>query len=159
MKKQQEIRVTDAEWDVMDAIWALESIAIDSNEIQAVGHPPKLVIESVQRQRDWNHRTIRTLLSRLVEKNAIKVNVKGSKHTYRSAVGRDDCVRMAAKSFTKRFFGGSMKSMLLHFVENGELSESDLAEIRRSLSDKQRKSENQSGRPSTALRSDTANLL
>lgn len=136
-----EIQVTDAEWDVMDAIWVLESSSLDSHQTQTVGYAPKLIIEKVQRQRDWNHRTIRTLLSRLVEKRAIHVDVDGNKHTYRSAVARDACVRTVAKSFTERFFGGNVKSMLLHFVENGELSETDIAEIRRSLSDKKRESE------------------
>ena len=133
-----EIQVTDAEWEILAAIWALESQLLKN---EARGFAAGAIIERVQEEMDWNHRTVRTLIGRLVEKNAIHVEVVGNKHIYHSSVARQACVRVAAKSFSQRFFDGSVKSMLLHFVENDELSESDIADIRRLLSEKSRKSE------------------
>jgi len=134
-RRKNEIQVTSAEWDVMLSLWGLEDENIGKPAAFAAGK----LIERVQLVRDWNHRTIRTLISRLVEKEAMQVQIDGAKHLYRSAVNKEDCVRVAAKSFATQFFDGDAKSMLLHFVENEQLSETDLEEIRQSLNARKKK--------------------
>jgi BlaI family transcriptional regulator, penicillinase repressor len=126
MSKKEPIQVTDAEWDVMDAIWTEPG--------QAAGR----IIELVQLNRDWNHRTIRTLLRRLVEKGAVEVEVDGVKHLYRATIDRDSCVRSAAQSLSQRFFSGSVRSLLLHLVEHQDLSAEEIDELRTHLDAKQR---------------------
>ena len=126
MTHNEAIQVTDAEWDVLDAIWTEPG--------QAAGR----IIELVQLHRDWNHRTIRTLLSRLVEKGAVKVEIDGSKHLYHAAISREACVRSAAQTFSERFFSGSLKSLLLHLVEQQELSSTEIDQLRKRLDEKQR---------------------
>ena len=125
---QPNLQITDAEWDVMQAVWQADD--------QAAGE----VIAIVQTSRDWNHRTIRTLLARLVEKDAVEVRIDGNKHLYRAAVSKQECVRSAAKSFSERFFSGDVKSLLMHFVENEEISKEELEDIRQSLSLKKKRS-------------------
>lgn len=134
-RRNTEIQVTGAEWDVMVSLWGLETENGNDSASFAAG----MLIERVQSVRDWNHRTIRTLMRRLVEKKAIRVQVDGARHLYCSAVNKDDCVRVAAKSFASQFFDGDAKSMLLHFVENEQLSHSDLEEIRKSLNARKKK--------------------
>jgi BlaI family transcriptional regulator, penicillinase repressor len=126
MSKNEAIEVTDAEWDVLDAIW---------NE---PGQVAGRIIELVQLHRDWNHRTIRTLLRRLIEKGAVNVEIDGAKHLYRAAVDRNACVRSAAQSFSERFFSGSVRSLLLHLVEHQDLSADEIEELRKRLDEKQR---------------------
>jgi len=118
---QPNLQITDAEWQVMQALWEADE--------QAAGD----VIARVQQERDWNHRTIRTLLARLVEKGAVAVRIEGSKHLYHAAVSRQDCVGSAAKSFRERFFAGDLKSLLMHFVEQEEISNDELEELQRIL--------------------------
>lgn len=119
------LQITEAEWDVMQAVWQADE--------QAAGE----IIARVQQTRDWNHRTIRTLVTRLIEKRAIAVRVEGGKHLYRSLVSKEECVRSASKSFSERFFSGDVKSLLMHFVENEEISEQELEDIRQLLMSKQ----------------------
>jgi len=130
MNSQALPQVTDSEWEVMLAVWQADD--------QAAGEIIARVLES----RDWNHRTIRTLLARLVEKRAINVRIEGSRHLYRAAVSREACVRSAANSFTERFFSGNLNSLLLHFVENEELSDEEVDELRRTLNARKRKRRN-----------------
>ncbi len=126
MSNRESIQVSDAEWDVLDAIWREPG--------QAAGR----IIELVQLNRDWNHRTIRTLLRRLIEKGAVEVEVDGAKHFYRATVDRDSCVRSAAQSFSQRFFSGSVRSLLLHLVEHQDLTAEEIDELRTRLDEKQR---------------------
>jgi BlaI family penicillinase repressor len=126
MSKSEQVHVTDAEWDVLDAIW------------KEPGRAAGRIIELVQLQRNWSHRTIRTLIRRLSEKGAVEVEVDGAKHFYRASIDRNACVRSAAQSFSKRFFSGSVRSLLLHFVEHQDLSADELEELRNRLDEKRR---------------------
>ncbi len=126
MSEKEQIQVSDAEWDVLDAIWTEPG--------QVAGR----IIELVQVNRDWNHRTIRTLLRRLVEKGAVKVEVDGVKHLYHAAIDRQSCARIAAQSLSQRFFSGSIRSLLLHLVEHQDLSADEIDELRKTLDEKHR---------------------
>jgi len=115
------MHVTEAEWEVMEAVWRKDR--------QVAGE----VIAEVQSRRDWSHRTIRTLLARLVEKQAVQVEIDGGKYLYRASVSRSQCVKTAAESFQNQFFGGDVKSMLMHFVENEELSTDEIRDLEKLL--------------------------
>ena len=118
MSERGELQITDAEWEVMLSVWESDN------------QTPAEIIARVQPLRERSHRTIRTLLARLVDKGAVSVRVDGSQYLYRAAVSRDDCVRAAATSFSERFFAGDLKSLLMHFVERESLSEQEANELR-----------------------------
>ncbi|HAW27842.1 BlaI/MecI/CopY family transcriptional regulator [Gimesia maris] len=145
MSQRSELQITDAEWEVMQSVWEAED--------QTAGE----IIARTETLRDRSHRTIRTLLARLVEKGAVDVHVEGSRHLYRAAVTRNECVRSAAHSFSERFFSGNLQSLLMHFVENETLSSEELAELRQTLDARlanQRPPEEQqpSGKPTSRRR-------
>jgi len=121
MADKPQLQITDAEWEVMLGVWAQDDQT--SGEIIARVDPDGL----------RSHRTIRKLLSRLVDKGAVLAKPDGPKHLYRAAVTREACVRHAAESFSERFFSGSVKSMLMHFVEHETLSGEEVEELKRRL--------------------------
>ena len=51
--------ITDAEWDVMQVVWS-------GGHVSAAD-----VISELAKKNGWNHRTVRTLLSRLVDKEIL----------------------------------------------------------------------------------------
>ncbi|WP_291179027.1 BlaI/MecI/CopY family transcriptional regulator [Gimesia sp.] len=124
MSQRAELQITEAEWEVMLSVW------------EAVDQTPGEIIARVESVRKRSHRTIRTLLARLVEKGAVNVRVEGSRHLYRAAVTRNECVRSAARSFSERFFAGDLQSLLLHFVENETLTSDEIAELKQSLEER-----------------------
>ena len=119
------IQISEAEWDVMRTVW-------DDGPLTAAR-----VIASLSETHDWNHRTIRTLLARLVEKGALAYDVDGTRYIYRSAVARRQCVRHESHSFLSKVFGGDVPSLLAHFVEDSALSEDELRQLRELLEAKQ----------------------
>jgi BlaI family penicillinase repressor len=134
MDQRPELEITDAEWEVMLSVW------------EADDQLPGEIIARVEPIRKRSHRTVRTLLSRLVEKGAVRVRIDGSRRLYSAAVSREECVRSAAKSFTERFFSGSLQSMLLHFVEHEQLSNEDAEELKRRLVDRFASADKQKGK-------------
>ncbi len=121
----RQIQISAAEWSVMLVVWDEEPVTAAE------------VIASLGETRDWNHRTIRTLLARLVEKGALTYDVDGLRYIYRSAVSRRQCVRHEGRSFVSKVFGGDVQAMLTHFVEDTPLSDEELRQLRQLLDAKQ----------------------
>ena len=124
-----ELHMSDAEWDVMEPIWA--SGACTAAE----------VIKALRESHDWNHSTIRTLLARLVEKGALDYDVDGSKYIYRAAVSRSQCVRVEGRSFLAKAFGGDVTALLAHFVADSPLSPEQIDQLRQLLDSKKKSKE------------------
>jgi BlaI family transcriptional regulator, penicillinase repressor len=118
-------RISDAEWQVMQIVWDRAPVAAAE------------VIKSLEGRSGWNHRTIRTLLNRLVNKNVLAYEVDGNRYLYRPKVVRDRCVREESRSFLKKVFGGDTASLLLHFAQNSQLSKKGAAELRRILDERE----------------------
>jgi len=118
---QSDVQITDAEWEVMLSVWEADDQA------------PAEIIARVQPLRKRSHRTVRTLLARLLDKGAVSVREEGTQRLYSAAVTRDACVRAAASSFRERFFAGNVQSMLLHFVESESLSDEEIEALKQRL--------------------------
>ena len=117
--------ISDAEWEVMKAIWDRHPAAAQD------------VVRRLEGRRDWSPRTIKTMLNRLVRKGALAFRPEGNRYLYSPAVSRAECIRAESQSFLHRVFEGSAGPMLVHFVRNARLSERDLAELRKILDEKQ----------------------
>jgi BlaI family transcriptional regulator, penicillinase repressor len=125
----RDIRISDAEWEVMEAIWGRG------------GATAADVIGALAGRRDWNHSTIRTMLARLVAKGVLRHEGDGPRYLYRPAVTRKRCVRDESRSFVERVFGGDVGSLLLHYVRESKLEPKDLESLRRLLEEKLGKEE------------------
>lgn len=110
--------ISDAEWDVMNVLW--EASPRTASEIADALCEPK----------QWHPKTVKTLLGRLVKKGALRFKEEGNRYLYRPAFPRERYVEQESQTFLDRVFGGAAAPMLVHFVENNNLSESDLEELR-----------------------------
>jgi BlaI family transcriptional regulator, penicillinase repressor len=120
------INISDSEWEVMNVVWSRAPVA--ASEIVAV----------LSAKNGWHSRTIRTLLDRLVKKKALVYEVDGKRYLYRAKVLMDVCVRQASQGFLQRVFGGEPGSMLIHLVQHAELSDQEIAQLKRILSEKEK---------------------
>lgn len=113
--------ISDAEWEVMQVLW-------DRSPQTA-----SQVISSMQEQTDWKPKTVRTLLDRLVQKKVVGVNKDRRVYTFFPLYSREECQREEMQSFVKRIYGGTLKSMLVQFIQEDSLSEEDIKELREIL--------------------------
>ena len=114
--------ISDSEWSVMTALW--ESSPQTASEVTKTLRPTM----------NWAENTVRTLLTRLVEKGALKTaeNASGTR-TFIPAVKREACVRAESQSFLDRIFGGAEKPLLVHFAENSKLTAEEVEELKKLL--------------------------
>jgi predicted transcriptional regulator len=111
------IKISQSELDVMDVLW--RESPLGSAE----------VVARLEDKKDWSARTIKTLLSRLVDKGALNTEAEGRRFLYSPAITREAYVGPAARRFAERLFGGRAAPLVAHLAEGDGLSESDIAEI------------------------------
>ena len=112
-------RISDAEHAVMEALWR------ESPRTAAE------ICDEVSEQRGWSLATVKTLLGRLVSKEAIAAEPDGRRFLYRPLVERADYVGGESRRLVDRLFGGRAAPLLLHLVEAEALSDADIDEIER----------------------------
>ncbi len=91
------------------------------------------VVDAVAGGQDWAPRTIKTLLNRLVQKNAVEVTVDGRRYLYRARVARDAVIRRESRSFLSRVFGGAVAPAVVHLLEHSDLTPQEIEHLRRLL--------------------------
>jgi BlaI family penicillinase repressor len=113
--------ISAAEWKIMRVLWHKSPL------------PAYDIIKALEQSESWAPNTVKTLLNRLVKKKALKIQPYKNLYLYSPAIKEADCVRAESKSFLERFFGGDVRPLLIHFVENDQLSADDLKELRKIL--------------------------
>ena len=129
------LQISEAEWRVMRVAW-------DADAAGSPGTPAAAVIAAVTPDTGWSHRTVRTLLARLVEKGALAAGpdpAEPRRYRYRPAVSRRRCVRAESRSFLDRVFGGNAGEALVHFAEGADLTPAQADELRRLLEEAEAK--------------------
>lgn len=119
-------QISDAEWTVMKVLWAKSPLR--SVEIMAALAPVK----------DWHPNTVKTLLSRLQKKKAVGIEQEMNRYLFFPLVSEAECVKAESQSFMERVFGGSVKPLLVHFVEKNKVSPNDIDELKSLLRKKKR---------------------
>ena len=114
--------ISESEWSLMEALW--ESSPQTASELTKTLRPTM----------NWAENTVRTLLTRLIDKGAIKTGENSSgTRTYLPAVKREACVRAEGESFMQRMFGGAAKPLLVHFAQNSKLTAEEVKELKKIL--------------------------
>lgn len=114
--------ISESEWIIMEALW--DSAPQTASE----------VAKAVRASTDWAENTVRTLLTRLVEKGALKTSENSSgTRTFLPAVKRETCVRAESQSFLDRVFGGAARPLLVHFAQNSKLTAEEIKELKKLL--------------------------
>ena len=114
-------RISDAEHAVMEALWRKSPRTAAE------------VCEEVCEQRDWSLATVKTLLSRLVAKEAIAAEPEGRRFLYSPLVKRAEYVGGESRRRVDRLFGGRAAPLFAHLAEQEALSEDDIAAIEQLL--------------------------
>jgi BlaI family penicillinase repressor len=96
------------------------------------------VIAALAGRKQWNPRTVRTFLNRLVKKRALTYTQEANRYLYRPAVTRQQCVREESRSFLSRVFAGDAAAMLVQFVQQARLTDQEIEQLRKALEKKGR---------------------
>lgn len=114
-------RLPDSELEVMQSIWSYGA-PVTRKEIEAVllpGHPIALT-------------TLLTLLTRLAEKEFIRIEKEGRASIYIPLVEQKDYLSAQSNRFFRKLCGGNVNAFASALCDSG-LSKEELAQLRRLL--------------------------
>lgn len=123
--------LTPAEWVVMKTVWQLgQCSALD-------------VYEQVKTQHDWAVTTVKTMLSKLVQKGVITTKEDGRRFLYSATVSSEELLKEAADSFLAKSTDDIKGQMLCYMVNQVNLSGSDIEELQAVLDQHKKKQESE----------------
>lgn len=115
-------QISEAEFEVMKIVW--RSAPINTSEIT----------ERLLKTTTWSAKTIQTLIKRLVTKGALTYEKQGRIFVYTPLVKENEYINQQSNSFLDRFYDGDISAMLSTYLENNQLSETELQHLRSILS-------------------------
>jgi len=91
------------------------------------------VYEELRERRKVAYTTIMTMMKILEQKGYLKKSAGERAYVYRPAQPRQQVIGRMVKEFVNRVFDGSAQPLLVHLVEERQVSEGELEEIARIL--------------------------
>lgn len=117
MKNQPSI--SDAEAVVMAVLWQGGAMATEA------------VVAALAPERQWQESTIKTLLSRLLKKGAVRARKQGRRYVYSPVLTREQWLSSESEGLLDRLFGGRVAPLVAHFSKHRKLSRRDIEELKR----------------------------
>jgi BlaI family penicillinase repressor len=112
------VSISEAESEVMKVLWQTSPLATE-DLIAALDGPDK-----------WQPSTIKTLLTRLLKKGAIRARQDGRRYLYSPVMKREQWITDESTGLLDRLFGGRVAPLVAHFSERKKLSKKDVAELK-----------------------------
>ena len=115
------MKLTEAEWQIMNALW--EGWPVTARQI--ADRLPKDV--------NWAYTTIKTMLTRLADKKAVKETKKGNVGIYEPLLTRRDARHKAVASLLDQAFDGAFGPLMHFLVEDEKLSAKEKRQLLETL--------------------------
>jgi BlaI family penicillinase repressor len=113
--------LSDAEWKVMNGLWRRRRATA------------RELLEDVAARTGWAYTTIKTILSRLVDKGVLREAKQGNTSVYEPLLSRRAARRAAVRHLLDHAFDGAFGPLMQHLLQDEKLSRRDRAALRAML--------------------------
>ncbi|MGF6375935.1 BlaI family penicillinase repressor [Clostridiales Family XIII bacterium PM5-7] len=113
--------ITQSEWAVMKELWKKSPLTVAE------------LVENIQSKQALASTTIKTLLRRLIAKEAVDFTIdeKNAKlYYYVPLVSEEDCVKKASKEFLKQYHQDNAPRLFAAFMDNTDLSVEEIDHLK-----------------------------
>ena len=119
MPRKRSETLTEGEQRLMEVLWT-----------RAGGATVSEVLEAIPERERPAFNTVQTLLRIMEKKGYLRHEERGRAFIYHAKVERADAARAAVHSVVKRFFNNSAGLRAVRLLENEELSDAELSQMR-----------------------------
>lgn len=115
--------ISNAEFEVLDALWE--------------EHPAsaKTLVERLNEKKPWHEKTVKTLLNRLVKKEAVSFEKVQRSYLYSPLLQREDYTQTESISLIDRLFSGRVSPLIAGFAKNKNLQQDDIEDLKQIIAD------------------------
>jgi BlaI family transcriptional regulator, penicillinase repressor len=115
--RQRTSVLTEQELEIMKIVWGRDQVTVRD------------VYEAILERRKVAYTTVMTMLRILEEKGYLTKSASEKAHVYVASEPKERVVGGMVSEFLQRVFDGAAKPLLLHLVENREVSSKEMEEI------------------------------
>jgi BlaI family penicillinase repressor len=115
--------ISAAESIVMEVFWARGVLASED------------VVAALESHGKWQESTVKTLLSRLLKKGALRARKDNRRYIYSPVLTRDEWLSIESHGFLDRLFGGRVAPLVSYFSQQKKLSKKDVDELKKLIKD------------------------
>ncbi len=108
------MHITTAESHIMDALWRRGPLTADE------------LIDDPGKPQGWGGATVKTLVNRLLKKQALKSERIDGRVRYAPLVAREDYVQSESQGLLDRLFEGSLTPLVAHFADRRTLKPEEI---------------------------------
>lgn len=109
---------SEAEWKVMKVLWQQHPASVRD------------LLDVLDADTGWAYSTVKTLLARLVDKGAVRVDKRANTSLFEPLVAEPEAQRSALRALLDRAFDGTFGALVHHLVAEEKLSPRDRDELR-----------------------------
>lgn len=113
---KNEINISESEWTVMEYLWNNPMVTITE-------------IRKTLSSTGWSDSTIKTLVRRLVSKNAVAINDEAATFRYYPLISQQECRLKETKSFINRVYDGSVSMLVTNLAADSNLTDKETEEL------------------------------
>jgi BlaI family penicillinase repressor len=117
--RRRSTTLTGQELEIMKIVWERESVTVRD------------VYEALLEHRKVAYTTVMTMMKILEQKQYLKKKQADRAYVYRAAQPKRQVIGDMVRDFVNRVFNGSAEPLLMHLVEEHDLSPEELEEIAR----------------------------
>ncbi|MGD0359419.1 MAG: BlaI/MecI/CopY family transcriptional regulator [Bryobacteraceae bacterium] len=111
--------LTDQELEIMKVVWERQTTTVRD------------VYEALLERRKVAYTTVMTMMKILEQKGYLIRNQVDRAYVYRPAEPKNRVIRAMVRDFVNRVFNGSAEPLLVHLIEDRQLSDEEIEELRR----------------------------
>jgi BlaI family transcriptional regulator, penicillinase repressor len=126
--KKAKSTLTGQELEIMKVVWKLGTPTV------------RQVYEDLLQHRKVAYTTVMTMMNILEQKGYLKKRQGDRAFVYTPSRPEKQVIRAMVREFVDRVFNGAAEPLLLHLVEDDQLSKEELDEIRRSIPGEKKRS-------------------
>lgn len=117
-------RLPDSELEIMIIIWELgERVARTDIE------------EKLDKEKEWSHTTILSLLSRLEKKGFVKVEKDGKSNVYSALISEEEYMNAESKTLLEKMYRNSIKNFMMALYADDKPSKKEIDELQEFLNE------------------------
>jgi len=116
--EKNEINLSNSEWVIMEYLWDQAPLTVTQ------------IAKAMEKKTGWAKSTTKTLISRMETKGYLFYENGGKARQYYPAVERSEAVLAETESFLGRLFNGSLGMMVNTLVDQNNLSQREIKELR-----------------------------
>ena len=114
------MRLTDAEWSVMDILWSVPCCSLGE------------IASALKTVKGWSKNTVHTYLTRMAAKGLVAID-HGSAKPYSAIIARDDIARQERDQLLHKVYGGAAGDLIAAFLKESSISKEEAASLRQLL--------------------------